>query len=840
MEVDSAVHAPLPERPQAASAAGAPPPIMVPPTTDSISTQAAAPQPTVPRTVKLPVVVDWLPEGLHGCEWRLDEFDLLKKLGSGCGTSVYLAQERRSGFLFALKVYKRMELSARALAHLRREIRIHSTLQHPNIITMYSAFGDLDHVYIALEYSPRGDLFTQVRLLKGMRPTEAKVVSKVVYPILKTLAFLHARDIVHRDIKPENILYDADRNLKLADFGLAIVSTEEKLQSRIGTLEFMAPEILRMRDKPAEGEAQRLSESSLELQERGYTWAVDVWAIGVMVYELLNGRSPFHSKEKSTSTMKRAILKKDITWPEHFSPAAIDFLSRCLNRDHTQRPTAAQLLRHELVQSSLPDDERITASDDVGAAVEGTPDSSATRPAEWKDRDANRDVAMSGDDQTTAGVSRASGDPSLPSAATRQFSQTTASAIKAQMKAASAASESTMMNGGDNASPPEPARGMSENAKAAPPGAPPAPEAADPGMPQFAHGVSLAQMIARMDLPSGPQANPFLQTPAGEARTGGRDGMSSSGSVYGLLRSEDMGSESGHQPSSVEIARREAVVSQLRPTGESTPGPGASQRSLYEKLLSVNGVHTAKRRNASLPGVAGVTHESMRQKPVLPAADGGIGVSDAGHSGPLSTSRSMVVEPQQQPAPCSNARGHASHDAGSRPLAVATQPMSPQGGRVPPGKPTSRLARMSSAGVAHLPSPKGAAYPMQTNSPVLPTTQQIPASRRAVAMSAVVEPTQGRAPGDGRAHSGHSSPSTQKVGGGQSDNEHYRLGRHARHPSNGFFSRAKTFLMGIGNGRAVSERGAGSDSDGRYGTRGAGGTSPGNIANLNDRPERAR
>ena len=105
-------------------------------------------------------------------------------------------------------------------------------------------------------------------------------------PFLSTLAHLHASGIIHRDIKPENILVTDSGSLQLADFGLSIRSTNDAPVTRVGTLDYMAPEVVRCPRK-------RTPQEWKDRKDLHYTFAVDVWALGVLVYELCLGEPPF-------------------------------------------------------------------------------------------------------------------------------------------------------------------------------------------------------------------------------------------------------------------------------------------------------------------------------------------------------------------------------------------------------------------------------------------------------------------------------------------------------------------------------------------------------------------
>lgn len=107
---------------------------------------------------------------------------------------------------------------------------------------MHAAFEDGDGIYLVLDLAPGGDLFRELARCGGVLP-EQRAVSAVLAPLLRTLDDMHGAGVLHRDIKPENLLLDASGRVLLADFGLAIhVATETPL-SRVGTLDYLAPEV---------------------------------------------------------------------------------------------------------------------------------------------------------------------------------------------------------------------------------------------------------------------------------------------------------------------------------------------------------------------------------------------------------------------------------------------------------------------------------------------------------------------------------------------------------------------------------------------------------------------
>ncbi|GFR49704.1 hypothetical protein Agub_g11855 [Astrephomene gubernaculifera] len=268
--------------------------------------------------------------------WSIKDFALVKEVGSGAASTVYYALCRKSTKPVAIKMYNKSKLSKLNRRQVEREINIHSSLSHPHIIDFYAAFEDDERIYLVQEYAAGGDLFDDVKRRGGRLP-EREVVQQVLYPYLTALAYLHARGIIHRDIKPENTVFTRERVMKVTDFGLAINATTERPVTRLGTLDYMAPEVLRCPDKHA-------PEDNKDRVDLEYDTSVDAWAMGVLAYELVVGRPPFGMSCRE-ATM-RAIVSAAPSLPDWMSPAAADFIRTALQRTPGRRSPVAQLLEH--------------------------------------------------------------------------------------------------------------------------------------------------------------------------------------------------------------------------------------------------------------------------------------------------------------------------------------------------------------------------------------------------------------------------------------------------------------------------------------------------------------
>lgn len=155
------------------------------------------------------------------------------------------------------------------LQGIRKEIEIHSKLIHPNIIRLYSYYEDDEDFYLLMENTQEGNLY---QLLKRRKQLNEKEAFSYFIQAAKAVYFLHDHNYIHRDIKPENLLLSNETEIKLCDFGLCNNNSIGNRSTFCGTLEYMAPEIL---------------------SENSYDKAVDIWSLGVLLYELTNGKTPF-------------------------------------------------------------------------------------------------------------------------------------------------------------------------------------------------------------------------------------------------------------------------------------------------------------------------------------------------------------------------------------------------------------------------------------------------------------------------------------------------------------------------------------------------------------------
>mmetsp|Transcript_2165 Transcript_2165/g.5127 ORF Transcript_2165/g.5127 Transcript_2165/m.5127 type:complete len:513 (-) Transcript_2165:43-1581(-) len=260
-----------------------------------------------------------------------------------------------------VKAYKTHRMNEKQLHKANREIHIMKAVRgDPGVVRYMGHFEDKFMTFIVMEFCERGDLFKSV-YLNGGSLSEEKAVTKVIRPLLQVLSRLHAGRIAHRDIKPENIFLTGSGRLKLGDFGLALSTERELPFTRSGTLDYMAPEVLA---NPATDLSEGPCITLQDLTARGvqpYDEKVDIWAVGILAYELVVGKPPFEMEDEQY-TMKLIMNSNRIAFPPAMSKEWADFIRATLSKSPELRPSAELLLAHPWLRRFPPRDDAPGAS----------------------------------------------------------------------------------------------------------------------------------------------------------------------------------------------------------------------------------------------------------------------------------------------------------------------------------------------------------------------------------------------------------------------------------------------------------------------------------------------
>ncbi|CVK89201.1 probable protein kinase Eg22 [Fusarium mangiferae] len=257
-------------------------------------------------------------------QFHLGMFEIGRPLGKGKFGRVYLARERTTGFICALKVLHKNELQAgRVEKQVRREIEIQSNLRHPNILQLYGHFHDSKRVFLILEFAGKGELYKHLR--KESRFPEWKA-AQYIAQMASALRYLHRKHVIHRDIKPENILVGIHGEIKISDFGWSVHAPNNRRKTMCGTLDYLPPEMI----KPG-------------TSDNFYNEKVDLWSLGVLTYEFLVGEAPFEDTPVMT---QRRIARADMSIPSWVSPEATDLIKKLLVLDPEKRIPLEQIQQH--------------------------------------------------------------------------------------------------------------------------------------------------------------------------------------------------------------------------------------------------------------------------------------------------------------------------------------------------------------------------------------------------------------------------------------------------------------------------------------------------------------
>jgi len=241
----------------------------------------------------------------------LSGLKLLDTLGTGSFGRVRLCQVATDNKYFALKILKKSEvIYLKQVEHVKTEKKILCEIQHNYIVNLVGAFQDDKNLYLLMEYIIGGEFFSHLRKA-GRFPND----TSVFYAGQVALVFehLHSLSILYRDLKPENLLLDRDGHCKVTDFGFA-KKVDYRTWTLCGTPEYLAPEII---------------------LSKGHGKAVDWWALGILMYEMLAGYPPFYDEDPLGIYQK--ILEGKIKFPWHFDRHSKDLIKKLLTADLTKR-----------------------------------------------------------------------------------------------------------------------------------------------------------------------------------------------------------------------------------------------------------------------------------------------------------------------------------------------------------------------------------------------------------------------------------------------------------------------------------------------------------------------
>ncbi|XP_060532606.1 aurora kinase B-like [Cylas formicarius] len=258
--------------------------------------------------------------------WSLNDFELGKRLGRGKFGRVFIAREKRTGYLVALKTLVKKEIVKGRVERLTmREIEIQSHLKHPNILQLLAWFHDSHRIYIILEFAGKGELYRHLKSSPGGRFSES-ISAKYIYQVADALEYCHQNQVIHRDIKPENLLLTITNDVKLADFGWSVHSPSMHRNTLCGTLDYLPPEMVDGKD---------------------YRHHVDNWCLGILCYEFLHGYPPFEGKDQEDTHQR--IKSGNLKFADFISDGAHNLITNLVVLKGEKRMSLVKVMKHPWV-----------------------------------------------------------------------------------------------------------------------------------------------------------------------------------------------------------------------------------------------------------------------------------------------------------------------------------------------------------------------------------------------------------------------------------------------------------------------------------------------------------
>jgi len=242
---------------------------------------------------------------------NLESFEIIKTIGTGSFGRVHLVKSKANDKYYAMKaIPKRHIVKEQHIGHIKEEKKILSELHHPLFIQLYGTFHTRTHLFIITNFVAGGELFA---ILKKKSRFTNSVARFYAAEVTVALEYLHSKDIIYRDLKPENVMVDVTGHIRIVDFGFAKY-VPDVTYTLCGTPEYMAPEVILC---------------------KAYSKAVDWYALGILIFEMLCGYPPFYDQDQLQ--LYKKILSGKIYWPSYITEDAKHLIKQLITTDITKR-----------------------------------------------------------------------------------------------------------------------------------------------------------------------------------------------------------------------------------------------------------------------------------------------------------------------------------------------------------------------------------------------------------------------------------------------------------------------------------------------------------------------
>ena len=257
-------------------------------------------------------------------ECSINDFIRDKQIGRGGFGQVWRVMHKATKQIYCIKIIEKNGIiNQKLVEQMNREIEIMYKLNHPHCLRLKNHFEDEQNFYLIMPLCQKGQIYT---ILKKQRKFSERTTAQFLRETISALQYMHSFNppIIHRDLKPENLLLDNNLRVYLADYGWSNFKKENDVRNTFcGTPEYIAPEMLR---------------------KEGHDHRIDIWCVGVLMFEFLSGYSPFFAK--TNQDLYSNIRRLRIQWPKDMPPLAKNLIQKILKINPLERISFEEMLKH--------------------------------------------------------------------------------------------------------------------------------------------------------------------------------------------------------------------------------------------------------------------------------------------------------------------------------------------------------------------------------------------------------------------------------------------------------------------------------------------------------------